>query len=85
MTITSKYDINSIVFWMENNKIRKAIVKSIQFPMVQSIDKKGQSKIKGECMYFVSLKTNSSVINWNGGGLYESQIFDSKEKLLKTL
>jgi len=83
MRIDSKYNITDTIYWLENNKVRKAIVKSIQFPLVQSI--KGQDQMVGECMYFVSKTAKSSVINWNGGGLYESQIFISKKDLLKSL
>ena len=83
MTITSKFKIKEKVFWLENNKVRHAIVKSIQFPLVQMV--KGEEMVIGECMYFVSQRVKSSVINWNGGGLHEHQLFASKRLLLKGL
>jgi len=83
MEITSKFNLKDRIFWLEHNKVRSAIVKSIQFPLVQMLKKK--ETIVGQCMYFVSNRTNSSVINWNGGGLRENQIFKSKKELLKNL
>lgn len=83
MTVSSKFNIKQKVFWLENNKVRKAVVKSIQFPLVQML--KNQQVLHGEFMYFVSDNTKSSVINWNGGGLRESQVFASKAELLKSL
>lgn len=82
MEITSKFNIKDRVFWMENNKVRSAVVKAIQFPLVQIIDKK---PLIGHCVYFVSNNVKSSIVNWNGGGLREPQIFASKKDLLKSL
>lgn len=40
MTINSKFDIKSKIYWLDNNKVKTAIVKSIQFPLIQTVDKK---------------------------------------------
>lgn len=82
MTIISKFNIGERVYWLQNNSVQSAIVKSIQFPLVQWIDRKHSI---GRIMYFVSKNKKSSIINWNGGGLYENQIFISKKELLKSL
>lgn len=82
MTITSKFEYKQRIFWMENNKVRSAIIKSIQFGKYYRID--GHEYIS-ECTYFVSERLNSSVINWNGGGLHEAEIFGSKKELLNSL
>lgn len=83
MIIKSKYDIKDRIYWLDSNKVRSAVVKSIQFPLVQWM--KGEPLLRGECMYFVSDRVNSSVINWNGGGLREGEIFLTKKELLKSL
>jgi len=81
MELSSKYELNQRIFWLESNKVRSAIVKAIQFPTVYN-----DTTIRiGECMYFFSKTLKSSVLNWNGGGLKESQIFSSKKCLLKSL
>jgi hypothetical protein len=81
MEIKSKYELKQRVFWLESNKVRSAIIKAIQFPRVYN----DKSINHEECMYFVSNTTKSRVINWNGGGLKESEIFESKKELLKSL
>lgn len=81
MQIESKYNLNQRIFWLESNKVKSAIVKAIQFPRVytdKTLSERGS-------MYFVSKSAKSSVINYNGGGLYESQVFASKKELLKSL
>jgi hypothetical protein len=82
MTVSSKFNYKDKVFWLENNKVRKAVVKSIQFGVFNRID--GRDHLS-EPMYFVSNTVKSSVTNWNGGGLRESQVFGSKLELLKSL
>jgi len=81
MILESKYNLKDKIYWLESNKVRHAIIKAIQFPRIHY----DMSISKGECMYFVSKSVKSSVINWNGGGLYEHQIFISKKDLLKSL
>lgn len=83
MTIESKFEIHQRIYWMEHNRVASAVIKYIKFPLVQWI--KGYPLIVEECLYFVSKNVKSSVINWNGGGLKESQIFISKRELLKSL
>jgi hypothetical protein len=82
MTVTSKFDYKQRIYWMESNKVRSAIVVSIQFGRYYRID--GREYLS-EPMYFVSGNTKSSVINWSGGGLPESKCFASKNDLLKSL
>jgi hypothetical protein len=67
---------------MENNKVRSAIVQSIDFGRFSRIDGKDYFT---DIHYFVSKTVKSSVLNWNGGGLRESQVFGSKKDLLKSL
>ena len=81
MNINSKYELNQKIFWLESNKVRHGIIKAIQFPKIHA----DKTMPQGKCMYFFSKSLKSSVLNWNGGGLYESQIFSSKKDLLKSL
>ena len=82
MQVESKYNIHQRIFWMESNKVRSAIVKAIQFPMVSWRDKQTH---QGMTRYYVSDRVKSRVINWNGGGLREDEVFPSKKELLKSL
>jgi len=82
MQIESKYNIHQKIFWMESNKVRSAVVKAIQFPRVEWENKAPRA---GRTMYFVSSRIRSRSVNWNGGGLYEEEVFASKKDLLKSL
>lgn len=82
MTIESKFNYKDTVYWLESNKVRKAVVKSIQFGRFYRID--GRDYLS-EPMYFVSKNIKSREVDWNGGGLKEGQVFGSKKDLLKSL
>lgn len=82
MTITSKFEYGQRIFWLEHNRVTSAIVKSISFGRFYRLDGKDYFET---ITYFVSKNKKSSIINYQGGGLKESQCFPSKKELLKSL
>jgi hypothetical protein len=82
MVRTSKFDYKQRIYWIESNKVRSGVIQSIDFGRYSRIDGKDSFET---IMYFVSKTTKSRVINWNGGGLREKEIFASKKDLLKSL
>jgi hypothetical protein len=82
MIRNSKFNYKQRIYWLESNKVRSAIVKSIDFGRYSRINGKDHWT---DIVYFVSNTVKSSVINWNGGGLRESECFSTKKELLNSL
>lgn len=83
MKIESKFNARDRIYWIENNKIRRAYVMAIHFPTIQIVKYKGV--VKKECTYSVSIENNSMARYWLGGKLKESVLFSSKTKALKSI
>lgn len=82
MTVSSKFDYGQRIFWLENNKVESAVVKSIDFGRFYKIN---GVEYHSQIMYFVSKNKKSRTIDWNGGGLKEKQCFASKKELIQSL